>query len=214
MYMDKKMISRFNQSVLESLDQQRKRNPSRDWPDFQNRVTGVGPKTLPYYAAWFTIGPAPPPKAGDRSSSSASGASPVFIVSDVRRFQPRTIVSKLRREQFGLDERYATAEGLELVYAVASKLSVGELWADSGCRRGVAGSKDHHELKALMAKFGLKPTKEYKTQEFQFGDGKTAVSFVTWVYPVVIQGRYVGDIPLAEVAVPCPALFSKQMLKD
>ncbi len=138
----------------------------------------------------------------------------MLIVSDTRRFQPRTIISKPRREQFGLDKRYATAEGPELVYAVASKLSVGELWADSGCLRGVAGSKAHHELKALLAKFGLKPIKEYKTQEFQFGDGKTAVSYMTWVYPVVIQGRYVGYIPLAEVAVPCPALFSKQMLKD
>ncbi len=30
----------------------------------------------------------------------------------------------------------------------------------------------------------------------------------------MIQGRYVGDMPLAEVGLPCPALFSKQMLKD
>ncbi len=123
-------------------------------------MNGVGPKSVGYYAARFTIGPPPAgilktppvvvpktsPTAGASPAVSSDGVNPVLIIPDVRRFQPRTILSKPKREQYKLDDRYSSVEGLELVYAVASKLSLGELWADSGCLQGVAGSKAHHEL--------------------------------------------------------------------
>ena len=78
----------------------------------------------------------------------------------------------------------------------------------------MAGTKAHNALKALLKKYGLAPICINRNQEFQFGDGKVEPSYYTFIYPVVINGVYVGDIPLAEVAVPCPALFSKQMQKE
>ena len=89
----------------------------------------------------------------------------------------------------------------------------GELWADSGCVKGVAGKKNHALMQKKLATYGLKAIKVDKQDEFQFGDGEGATSDCAYVYPCVLNGNYVGQLTQAQVDVPCPSLFSKAMLK-
>ena len=98
------------------------------------------------------------------------------------------------------------------VYLV--KLGTGELWADSGCVRGVAGRKAHQELQTMLDRYGLRPLKVYRKDEFQFGSGDCAVAQYSYMYPTALDGKYTGNIIEALVEVDCPALFSKQMLKS
>ncbi len=52
-YLEKKLIARFNQKMLESIDKEWKKQPFQDWFDFQERVTGVGPKIVPHHGLSF-----------------------------------------------------------------------------------------------------------------------------------------------------------------
>ena len=91
-------------------------------------------------------------------------------------------------------------------------LGVAELWADSGCRKGVGGTKAHQEVQALYRKLGLMPAKLDKICHFAFGNGDPATSTVTWLYPIFIHGIYKGNIPIAKVPGVCPMLFSMNMI--
>ena len=85
---------------------------------------------------------------------------------------------------------------------------------DSGCERGVSGPDGHRTLTNELAKFGLKPIKVDKKEEFQFGDGNMVTSDCAFLYPCFLKGNFVGHMSLARVSVPCPPLFSKNMLKE
>ena len=93
-------------------------------------------------------------------------------------------------------------------------LRSGEMMADSGCERGVCGPKGHQEMREFLRKIGLKPVKVDKQEEFQFGDGEVVMSDCAFLYPCFLQNKYVGYVRIARVSVPCPPLFSKEMLKE
>jgi hypothetical protein len=87
----------------------------------------------------------------------------------------------------------------------------GNLWFDTGCKRCVSGPDDHEKMTAHLAKYGLKPIRIDKQEDFIFGDGKTDTSKCAWSYPSFLDGRFVGAVDMAECTVPCPPLFSLKM---
>ena len=101
---------------------------------------------------------------------------------------------------------------LNNILNMTKTLGVAELWADSGCRKGVGGAKAHAEVQALYKKLGLVPVKLDKICHFAFGNGDPATSTITWLYPIFIHSTYKGNIPIAEVPGVCPMLFSMNMM--
>ncbi len=100
------------------------------------------------------------------------------------------------------------------IFAMAKHLDIGQLWADSGCQRGVVRTETHSKLRALYAKYGMCPLRDVSSPQcFQFGDGNSTESVCVWWYPVFNQGKCKGNLPLAEIqGSPCPCLFSATMM--
>jgi len=94
------------------------------------------------------------------------------------------------------------------------KRKVGQMWFDTGCRRSVCGPEGHREMQRELERFGLKPIRHDKVEEFVFGDGETCRSAYSYEYPVFMSGNWVGNIDIAMVPVPCPPLFSLGMAKQ
>jgi hypothetical protein len=94
------------------------------------------------------------------------------------------------------------------------KRKVGQMWFDTGCRRSVCGPEGHREMQRELERYGLKPIRHDKTEEFVFGDGETCRSSYSYEYPVFMSGHWVGNIDIAMVPVPCPPLFSLGMAKQ
>jgi hypothetical protein len=92
-------------------------------------------------------------------------------------------------------------------------MKVGDLWADSGCVRGVGGKDGHRANRKLLAEYGLKPIQVQCWEQFQFGNGEIVPSTTKYFYPTFITGIFRGALDQAEVDVACPQLMSKQMMK-
>ena len=105
-------------------------------------------------------------------------------------------------------------EGISVLIANKGKAQPGELWADSGCVRGVGGTKGHREFREYLKQFGLRPTGLKCNENFQFGDGNTETAKARWLYPTFLEGEYKGILDQCEVPADCPQLFSKSMLKS
>ena len=112
-------------------------------------------------------------------------------------------------ENFAHNVKQYDVSSLNNILSMTKTLGVAELWADSGCRKGVGGAKAHAEVQALYKKLGLVPVKLDKICHFAFGNGDPATSTVTWLYPIFIHGKYKGIIPVPGV---CPMLFSMNMM--
>lgn len=107
------------------------------------------------------------------------------------------------------------SDGPSQINAVADRLPIGEIWVDTGCRKGVIGAIANQALQKHYADRGLKPEKDTsRIGHFDFGNGQPTTSKVTYWYPVFVANNYLGDMPLAEIPGVCPALFSQQMLID
>ena len=63
-----------------------------------------------------------------------------------------------------------------MLNTTAKTLNVGDLWADSGCVRGVGGDQSHEKNRQHMIKLGLKPMVAACHEQFQFGDGNVEVA--------------------------------------
>ncbi len=92
-------------------------------------------------------------------------------------------------------------------------MQVGDLWADSGCVRGVGGEEGHTDNRNLLAQYGLKPIKVSCNEQFQFGDGHIEPSTTKYFYPTFVKGKFRGALDQAEVKKPCPQLMSKKTMK-
>ena len=64
------------------------------------------------------------------------------------------------------------------VLLASSEMRPGELWADSGCVRGVGGTKGHKAFREYLKNYGLKPIPLKCNENFQFGDGNTETAKV------------------------------------
>ena len=92
-------------------------------------------------------------------------------------------------------------------------MKVGELWADSGCVRGVGGHVEHVKYRDYLSRVHLRPVKAPCSELFQFGDGVTKAATCKYFYPVFIKGQYRGALDQASVDVACPQLLSKMVMK-
>jgi len=101
----------------------------------------------------------------------------------------------------------------DVLNITSSTMKVGDLWADSGCVRGVGGKDGHRENRKLLAEYGLKPIQVQCWEQFQFGNGDIVPSTTKYFYPTFITGIFRGALDQAEVDVACPQLMSKQMMK-
>ncbi len=59
----------------------------------------------------------------------------------------------------------------DVLNITSSTMKVGDLWADSGCVRGVGGKDGHRANRKLLAEYGLKPIQVKCWEQFQFGNG-------------------------------------------
>jgi hypothetical protein len=89
----------------------------------------------------------------------------------------------------------------------------GVLTADTGCNRCVAGRPSHKAMVKYLAKYGLKPVKYNKVEEFIFGNDQTEKSDAAFVYPCVFEGNFACGVDIARIDPDCPALASKALLK-
>ena len=90
----------------------------------------------------------------------------------------------------------------------------GKMYQDSGCNRCVAGKEVHATWQRYLAKLGLTAVRIEKVEEFIFGNENTELSDCAFQYPVFVDGKFVGAIDIARIAVGCPALYSKRMMKQ
>jgi DNA uptake protein ComE-like DNA-binding protein len=108
---------------------------------------------------------------------------------------------------------YLIGDRWEVLQTTSSTMQIGDLWADSGCIRGVGGHGGHKRNRAYLQEYGLKPIQAQCHEQFQFGDGKIEPSVIKHYYPVFVKGEYRGTLDQAEVNCDCPQLLSKQMMK-
>ena len=78
-----------------------------------------------------------------------------------------------------------------VLITMKGKIQPGDLWADSGCVRGVGG-EDQHEIWSdhLTRHFNLKPVVMPCNEQFQFGDGHVEKSSKKYLYPSFFQGKF------------------------
>ena len=70
-------------------------------------------------------------------------------------------------------------------------MTVGEMWCDSGCVRGVGAEAEHVRwAEYLKQHLNLKPVRDVCYEHFQFGDGNTVVSRDKCYYPTFLEGKY------------------------
>ena len=91
--------------------------------------------------------------------------------------------------------------------------SAGDMYQDSGCNRRVAGPDAHDQMHQFLEPFGIFPVKLNKQEEFIIGNNQVEMSDCAFQYPVFFDGKLVGSIDIARIPVPCPALYSKRMMK-
>ena len=101
----------------------------------------------------------------------------------------------------------------QILATTASQLKIGELWADSGCVRGVGGHEEHVKYRNYLSQLNLRPVKAPCSEQFQFGDGVTKTATCKYFYPVFIEGKYRGALDQASVDAACPQLLSKMVMK-
>ena len=101
-----------------------------------------------------------------------------------------------------------------VLQTTAKTLNLGDLWADSGCVRGVGGEDEHDKYRHYMSKLGLKPMVAQCNEQFQFGDGNVEIANKKYFYPVFIRGEYRGILDQASVPVNCPQLLSKMVMQN
>ena len=85
--------------------------------------------------------------------------------------------------------------------------------ADSRCKRIVAGSQWHNDMRKELAKVGPKPIKKDIDEKFRFGDGKVVRASKSWIYPTGMYGQH-GQINVAEVPRQCPPLLSHKAMEE
>ena len=90
--------------------------------------------------------------------------------------------------------------------------SPGEMYQDSGCARSCAGPEVHEAMHRFLAQYGIVPVQIFKREEFLFGDNKVETSDCSFQYPMFLNKRLTGAIDIARLPVPCPGLYSKQMM--
>ena len=95
-----------------------------------------------------------------------------------------------------------------------NKIQPGDLWADSGCVRGVGGEEQHQVwAEHLLKKLNLKPVVMPCNEQFQFGDGHVEKSTKKYLYPSFFLGKFRGVLDQASVPLKCPQLLSKGVMK-
>jgi hypothetical protein len=93
-------------------------------------------------------------------------------------------------------------------------MKIGDMWADSGCVRGVGGNKEHAKYRQFLAEnFHLKPIEAPCSDHFQFGDGVVKQAVKKYYYPVFLKNIFRGALDQARVDVDCPQLLSKGIMK-
>ena len=102
---------------------------------------------------------------------------------------------------------------LMTLLAQATEKRAGDMYQDSGCNRCVAGPFAHEQMHQFLAPYGIIPVKLHKQEEFIFGNNQVEMSNCAFQYPVFFDGKLVGSIDIVRSPVPCPALYSKRMIK-
>ena len=89
----------------------------------------------------------------------------------------------------------------------ADRYRPGDMYQDSGCNRCIGGEEHHEKWRKYLLQFGIKPVYVEKKEEFAFGNDQAEMSTCAWLYPMFLDGKYVGDIDVASVKSPCPPLW-------
>ena len=114
-----------------------------------------------------------------------------------------------------LDRHELTGSNLlRVLWSCTKEDKSGEMYADSGCNRCVAGKDVHAQWQEYLRTFHLQPAMHRKQEEFIFGNGEVETSDCSFEYPVFLKGKFQGTIDVARISKPCPALFSKRMMAD
>ena len=100
------------------------------------------------------------------------------------------------------------------LWTQSSKVSPGEMYQDSGCARSCGGPEVHAKMHSFLEPYGIIPIQLNKQEEFIFGNNQVEMSDCAFQYPVYFNGKLVGAIDIARLPVPCPALYSKRMMKQ
>ena len=74
--------------------------------------------------------------------------------------------------------------------SLSKAMTAGDLWADSGCVRGVGGEKEHINWARALKELGLKPLVAPCQEQFQFGDGNVVAAHKKYFYPTFLEGKY------------------------
>ena len=98
------------------------------------------------------------------------------------------------------------------VYTVAQRKRM-NLILDTGCRRNVAGSAWHADMRAYLKTVGLRPLRIDKQEDFVFGSDRVDTSICCWLYPVGIHG-HTGVLNIAEIDSNCPGLLSADTMSS
>ena len=108
---------------------------------------------------------------------------------------------------------YDPEDSNPVLMSMSKSMNVGDLWADTGCVRGVGGDSEHGKLIGHLKKLNLKPVLGPCNEQLQFGDGHVERAVKKYYYPCFIRGRYRGTLDQAVVKVKCPMLLSKDVMK-
>ena len=100
------------------------------------------------------------------------------------------------------------------LWTQSKKASPGDMYQDSGCARSCAGPEVHQRMHSFLEPYGITPVQILKQEEFIFGNNQVEMSDCSFQYPVFFNGHLVGAIDIARLPVPCPALYSKRMMKQ
>ena len=103
---------------------------------------------------------------------------------------------------------------LRVLWSCTKEDKSGEMYADSGCNRCVAGKDVHAHWQEYLRAYHLKPAMHKKQEEFIFGNGEVETSDCSFECPVFLEGKFQGTIDVPRIGKPYPALFSKRMMAD
>lgn len=92
----------------------------------------------------------------------------------------------------------------------SKELSLGQLWRDAGCARGLGGIRQCLALTRVYRQYNLSPVFDRFNDTIQFGNGQTDLATVTTKYPVFVKCTHRGSISQAVATYICPMLFEQR----